>query len=113
MILPLANRRDKQTQIIWGIRDFIHRFGRHPEGLWLPETAVDLETLEILAQQGIRFTVLAPSQAHQVRKIHGRNWLDVSGEKIDPSRAYRLSLAPGLSIRPVFLRRPHLAGRRL
>src|SRR5262249_6589127 len=53
MIMPLANRRDKQTQVIWGIRDFEYRFKRRPEGMWLPETAVDLETLEILAAQGI------------------------------------------------------------
>ena len=56
MIMPLANSRDKRTQVIWGIRDFEHRFGRKPEGMWLPETAVDLETLEILAQHGIKFT---------------------------------------------------------
>ena len=57
MILPLANRRDKQTQIRWGVADFVHRFGRPPEGMWLPETAVDLETLELLAEQGISFTI--------------------------------------------------------
>ena len=59
MILPLANRRDKYTQVLWGIRDFQYRFGREPEGMWLPETAVDLESLEILAELGIRFTILA------------------------------------------------------
>src|SRR6516165_884375 len=52
-IMPLANSRDKWTQVAWGIADFEHRFGRKPEGMWLPETAVDLETLEILAQHGI------------------------------------------------------------
>ena len=51
-ILPLANARDKETQVLWGIRDFKHRFGRPPEGMWLPETAVDLETLEVLAERG-------------------------------------------------------------
>ena len=60
IIMPLANHRDKQTQVIWGIRDFEHRFKRKPEGMWLPETAVDLETLEILAEQGMKFTILAP-----------------------------------------------------
>src|SRR5438045_386082 len=58
MIMPLANSRDKLTQIIWGIQDFRHHFGRAPEGMWLPETAVDLESLDIMAQQGIRFTIL-------------------------------------------------------
>ena len=60
MILPLANRRDKETQIIWGIKDFEYRFGRNPEGLWLPETAVDLETLDIMSQHGIGFAILSP-----------------------------------------------------
>lgn len=62
VILPLASRRDKVTEVRWGIRDFERRFGRFPEGMWLPETAVDHETLEVLAQEGIRFTVLAPHQ---------------------------------------------------
>ena len=69
MIMPLANRRDKQTQVIWGIRDFEKRFGRAPEGMWLPEAAADIESLEVLAEQGIKFTILAPHQAGQVRKI--------------------------------------------
>ncbi len=64
-ILPLATRRDKKTEVRWGIADFRRRFGREPEGMWLPETAVDLETLEVLAEEGIRFTILAP---HQVAK---------------------------------------------
>lgn len=90
-ILPLANRADKYTQVLWGIRDFEHRFHRHPEGMWLPETAVDTETLEILADLGIRFTLLAQRQARRVRRIGGRTWKDVQGV-IDPSRAYRLRL---------------------
>lgn len=61
-ILPLASRRDKRTEVRWGIADFRRRFGRDPEGMWLPETAVDPETLEVLAEEGIRFTVLAPHQ---------------------------------------------------
>jgi alpha-amylase/alpha-mannosidase (GH57 family) len=92
MILPLANRRDKITQVRWGIRDFEHRFQRKPEGMWLPETAVDIETLEILAEQGIRFTILAPRQARRVRRRSGRKWVDVDGERIDPSRAYTVNL---------------------
>ena len=92
MIMPLANRRDKITQVLWGIRDFHHRFGRAPEGMWLPETAVDLETLQILATAGIRFTILAPRQASRVRRIGGRSWKDVSGDRIDPTRAYQVRL---------------------
>jgi alpha-amylase/alpha-mannosidase (GH57 family) len=98
MILPLANARDKETQVIWGIRDFEHRFGRRPEGMWLPETAVDLETLAVLARHGIRFTVLEPSQARRVRALGKRAWRDVSGGRIDPSRPYKLVLGTGRSI---------------
>jgi alpha-amylase/alpha-mannosidase (GH57 family) len=92
MIMPLANSADKYTQVIWGIRDFEHRFGRAPEGMWLPETAVDLATLEIMAERGILFTILAPRQAARVRKIGGRTWHDVSGDRIDPTRAYLIRL---------------------
>jgi alpha-amylase/alpha-mannosidase (GH57 family) len=92
MILPLANRRDKVTQVKWGIADFEHRFGRRPEGMWLPETAVDVETLEVLAENGILYTILAPRQARRVRRKGGRSWKDMTGDKIDPSRAYQVSL---------------------
>jgi alpha-amylase/alpha-mannosidase (GH57 family) len=92
MIMPLANRCDKITQVKWGIRDFQHRFGRDPEGMWLPETAVDLQTLDILAEAGIKFTILAPRQASRVRRIGGRSWKDVSGDRIDPTRAYQVRL---------------------
>jgi len=92
MIMPLANRQDKITQVCWGLRDFEHRFGRPPEGLWLGETAVDLETLEILADHGLRYTILAPSQASQVRRFRGRNWHDVTGGRIDPTMAYEIRL---------------------
>ncbi len=88
-IMPLANARDKRTQVLWGIADFRSRFARSPEGMWLAETAVDLETLDILAAEGIRFTVLAPSQARAVRPIGAKMWTDVSGARIDPTRAYR------------------------
>ena len=97
MILPLANARDKETQIRWGIRDFEHRFGRHPEGMWLPETAVDLETLSLLARHGIQFTILSPHQARRVRALGRRNWRDVSG-RIDPSRPYQAVLGTGHAI---------------
>jgi alpha-amylase/alpha-mannosidase (GH57 family) len=69
MIMPLANDRDRRTQVIWGIRDFEHRFGRAPEGMWLAETAANTASLEALAEQGIRFTVLAPNQAARVRPL--------------------------------------------
>jgi len=102
LIMPLANRQDKVTQIHWGIQDFVHRFGRFPEGMWLPETAVDLETLDILAEKGILFTILAPRQASRVRLLGGENWEEVSGERIDPTQAYLLKLPSGRSINLFF-----------
>ncbi len=95
MILPLANSRDKKTQIIWGIEDFEYRFGRKPEGLWIPETAVDLETLDIMAQHEIGFAILSPGQARRVRSIGGGEWEDVSGVRIDHTKAYQVSLPSG------------------
>jgi alpha-amylase/alpha-mannosidase (GH57 family) len=88
MIMPLANLRDKHTQVIWGIRDFEQRFGRFPEGMWLPETAVDVASLEVLAEHGLRFAILAPHQAQRVRPLSGGDWHEVSGARIDPTRAY-------------------------
>jgi alpha-amylase/alpha-mannosidase (GH57 family) len=92
MIMPLANCRDKITQVKWGIRDFEYRFGRLPEGMWLPETAVDTETLDVLAANDIKFTILAPRQAKRIRKRGSRSWQDVSGDRVDPSRAYLVQL---------------------
>lgn len=107
MIMPLANSRDKRTQIIWGIKDFRKRFGREPEGMWLPETAVDTETLEILAQQGIRFTILSPFQAKSFRKIDtNQEWQSAEGGIIDPSTYYRCPLPSGRSIHVFFYDAP-------
>lgn len=100
MIMPLANRRDKYTQVRWGIRDFVARFGRMPEGMWLAETAVDLETLEVLAELGIAFTILSPYQAARVRPIGADDgaWNEVTGGHIDPTMAYMQRLPSGRSI---------------
>lgn len=95
IIMPLATKRDKYTQVLWGLRDFEHRFNRTPEGMWLPETAVDIETLEIMAGMGIRFTILAPHQASRVRKKGSNDWNDVINGSIDPSQAYEIILPSG------------------
>jgi alpha-amylase/alpha-mannosidase (GH57 family) len=95
IIMPLANHRDRYSQIVWGIRDFEYRFGRKPEGMWLPETGVDFETLDIMAGLGISFTVLAPHQAAKVRRIGTSKWKDVGNATIDPSRAYVAELPSG------------------
>jgi alpha-amylase/alpha-mannosidase (GH57 family) len=98
MIMPLANRRDKYTQAKWGIRDFEKRFGRSPEGMWLPETAVDIETLEALAELQIKFSILAPHQAAKIRKIGASEWIDVTGSRIDSRHPYLCRLPSGKTI---------------
>jgi alpha-amylase/alpha-mannosidase (GH57 family) len=98
IIMPLASLADKRTQVRWGIKDFEHRFQRFPEGMWLAETAVDVATLEVLAEEGIHFTILAPHQAKRARRIGFGRWKDVGGSRIDPSRAYLCRLPSGRSI---------------
>ena len=98
VIMPLANSRDKYTQVRWGISDFRRRFSREPEGMWLPETAVDLETLDVLAELGIKFTILSPRQAQRVRLRDSEEWQDVSNGDIDPTTAYLLRLPSGRTI---------------
>ncbi len=97
MIMPLANERDKQTQVKWGIKDFEYRFGRLPEGMWLAETAVDDDTLRVLVENGIKFTILSPFQAQKIKKEGDKDWIDVSWGNIDPARSYRyyIKSAPG------------------
>jgi len=103
MILPLANERDKHTQVIWGIVDFETRFGRKPEGMWLPECAADNASLDVLAQHGIKFTILSPFQAARVRPLQGNaEWQDVNGGKIDPKAPYLVKLPQGRSMTVFF-----------
>lgn len=92
MILPLASRRDLETQIIWGIEDFRFRFNRYPEAMWLPETAVNYQTLDALHRHGMKFLILAPSQAERIRKLDDDTWIDVGNGTIDPRRPYRCYL---------------------
>jgi len=106
IIMPLADLRDKRTQIVWGIRDFERRFRRQPEGMWLAETAVDLETLDLLAESGIRFTILAPVQARRVRRIGETKWTDVSEGRIDPKQSYACILPSGRKIGLFFYNGP-------
>ncbi len=109
IIMPLANRRDKLTQIRWGIGDFEHRFGRRPEGMWLAETAVDRATLLLLAEAGIEYTVLSPHQAARWRFRKGdTQWRDAAGGAIPTGRAYRYSCGEGKYIN-IFFYDPALA----
>ncbi|MEA5537222.1 DUF3536 domain-containing protein [Crocosphaera sp. XPORK-15E] len=100
IILPLANKQDKYTQIRWGKADFRHRFGRNPEGMWLAETAVDYATLEVLIDEDIKFIVLAPTQAERCRpfateETSNPEWHEVGGGQIDPTRPYRCFIKDG------------------
>ena len=99
-ILPLCNPRDLRTQLRWGVADFRLRFGREPEGIWLPETAADLQTLQALADEGLRFTVLSPYQCTRVRGPDGE-WRDARGAQFDPTRPYLVKLPSG-ALFPVF-----------
>lgn len=123
IIMPLANRRDRITEIRWGVADFESRFRRKPEGMWLPETAVDTETLELLAAEGIRFVVLAPHQCARVRPMgdaahpqmsfdaaHGESsgwpeknaWVETPNASVDTTRPYFVRLKDNLSIAVFF-----------
>ncbi len=108
VILPLASRRDKELQVRWGIADFERRFLRKPEGMWLAETAADTESLEVLAENGIRFTVLAPAQCARVRpliaktKQTGPAWQETPDARVDPRRPYLVCLPSGRDIAVFF-----------
>ncbi|HVE70198.1 MAG TPA: DUF3536 domain-containing protein [Thermoanaerobaculia bacterium] len=97
IILPLASDRDKRTQVRWGARDFEWRFGRKPEAMWLPETAVDIASLEALADEGLAFTILEPHQAARWRPIGDDEWQSANGH-LDPTRPYLCHLPSGRSI---------------
>ena len=106
IIMPLASRRDRLTQIRWGLADFRRRFGRAAEGMWLAETAVDTGTLELLAAEGVKFTILSPGQARSVRPLardgESPAWEDVPDGGIDTTRPYRVRLGPGKGFIDVF-----------
>jgi alpha-amylase/alpha-mannosidase (GH57 family) len=135
MILPLASTRDRETQIVWGIADFEHRYGRKPEGMWLAETAVDLESLDLLARHGIRFTILAPHQCARVRPLDAAGaaaapipineagtakteagtaktaatdagWKETPEASVDTTQPYLVRTSPGQSIAVFFYNGP-------
>jgi alpha-amylase/alpha-mannosidase (GH57 family) len=89
MILPLANERDVRTQVRWGLRDFEVRFGRRAEGLWLPETAVNGAVLAALAEEGVEFTILAPTQIARTRPLGDGDWSEHDAAGADARRPYR------------------------
>jgi alpha-amylase/alpha-mannosidase (GH57 family) len=107
IILPLAARRDRITQIRWGIADYERHYGAPPEGMWLAETAADADSLELLAQHGIKFTVLAPHQCKRIRLLNdGASWTDTPGATVDTTRPYRVRFDSGVSIAVFFYNGP-------
>ena len=112
VIMPLANTRDRITQIRWGIADYVQHFGVAPEGMWLSETAADTESLELLAQHGIKFTVLAPHQCKRIRRLKegvsdtAVEWTETAGATVDTTRPYVVRFASGLSIAVFFYNGP-------
>ncbi len=107
MILPLANARDRATQIRWGIADYENSFGSPPEGMWLPETAADTATLEALATNGIRFTLLAPHQCKRIRPLDGDgDWTNTPDATVDTTHPYLVRFASGASIAVFFYNGP-------
>lgn len=100
-ILPLALDVDKVRLVRWGIDDYVRRYGVRPLGMWLPETGVDVRTLEVLVDQGITYTVLMPTQALRVRGPQGE-WELVTADTLDTSRLYRVELGEGRSITVMF-----------
>jgi alpha-amylase/alpha-mannosidase (GH57 family) len=103
IILPLANRRDRITQIRWGIADYQRHYGIAPEGMWLAETAADNESLELMAQHGIKFTVLAPHQCKRIRSLKdGGGWTDKPNASVDTTHPYVVRFESGVSIAVFF-----------
>lgn len=108
LIMPLANRRDRITQIRWGIADYEKHFDTEPEGMWLAETAADSETLELLAQHGIRYTVLAPHQCLRIRPLGtDEPWTLTPDASVDTTRPYMVRFESGVSIAVFFYNGPN------
>ncbi len=105
IILPLAHEEDKDLNVKWGIEEFKFHFKRNPEGMWLPECAVDTETLEVLAKQGISFVILSPFQAKRAKRF-GEYWQEAEGGRIDPFRPYKVKLPSGREMSVFFFHHP-------
>ncbi len=95
IILPLASPRDRKTQVGWGLEDFKTRFRRDAEGIWLSETAVNNDVLDLLIAEGLTFVILSPWQAQRFRKADSNEWIDLGDKPIDPRRAYRIERKNG------------------
>ena len=111
VIMPLATDLEKRAEIAWALADFEARFSRRAEGLWLSEAAVDTRTLELLAEAGVQFTILAPRQARETADILPRgterdNWTEVDEASLDIREPYLVELPGGRSISVYFYNGP-------
>ena len=112
VIMPLASTRDRITQIRWGIADYKHHYGAPPEGMWLAETAADMESLELLAQHGIKFTVLAPHQCRRIRPLKegaestDTGWIETAEQRWIPRGPTWCASQSGVSIAVFFYNGP-------
>jgi alpha-amylase/alpha-mannosidase (GH57 family) len=107
IIMPLASERDRITQIRWGIADYINHYGYPPEGMWLAETAADSRSLELMAEHGIKFTLLAPHQCRRFRPLDSTSdWTGTPGASVDTTRPYRVRFPSGASIAVFFYNGP-------
>jgi alpha-amylase/alpha-mannosidase (GH57 family) len=112
IIMPLASRRDRITQIRWGIADYQSHYGTPPEGMWLAETAADSDSLELMARHGIKFTVLAPHQCKRIRTLmdgaanDGTGWANTTADSVDTTRPYLVRFDSGVSIAVFFYNSP-------
>ena len=112
IIMPLASTRDRITQIRWGIADYQHHYGTAPEGMWLAETAADSESLELLAEEGIKFTILAPHQCRRIRLLKdaqengNAGWTNTTSDILDTTRPYLVRFSSGASIAVFFYNSP-------
>ncbi|MEK7727116.1 MAG: DUF3536 domain-containing protein, partial [candidate division KSB1 bacterium] len=88
-IMPLCNAQDQITQVRWGLADFRCRFKREPESMWLPETAVNDQTLRVLIDHGLQYVILSPYQARRVRRFDNGEWVGVEHGEINTAQAYR------------------------
>ncbi len=95
IIMPLANEKDRETEVLWGMADFEKRFHRRPDAMWLPETAVNYATLQVLIKYGMQYLILSPFQALRIRPLGGKKWTDVSQGRIDPTQPYRCFIKDG------------------
>ncbi|MDR2668827.1 MAG: DUF3536 domain-containing protein, partial [Desulfovibrio sp.] len=100
IIMPLATDEERALETRWAVDDFIFHFGRAPEGMWLPECAVDLPSLDCLAAAGISYVILAPGQAKAL--VRNGKAVPVDESSLNIGEPYFVKLPSGKSMTVVF-----------